>query len=47
MVRIIFMNANKLFMYKIIISDDRGYRGPTNFEKTRFSDDQHVARWLS
>ena len=31
------MKANKLFMYKIIIWDDRAYRdyrGPTHFAKT-------------
>ena len=37
-VRRIFMKTNKLCMYKIIISDDRGYHGycgPTHFGKTR------------
>ena len=37
---IITRETNKLFMYKIIISDDRGYRGnrgPTHFQKTRIS----------
>ena len=33
-VRIIYMRPNKLFMHKIIISDDCGDRGPTHFVKT-------------
>ena len=33
--RISFTKANKLFKYKIIISDDHGNRGPTHFAKTR------------
>ena len=32
---IIITETNKLFMYKIILSDDRGYRGSTHFAKTR------------
>ena len=35
---IIITKTNKLFMYKIILSDDHsyhGYRGPTHFAKTR------------
>ena len=27
------MKTNKLFMYKIIISDNRGYHSPTHFAK--------------
>ena len=35
--RMIFMKANKLFVYKIIISDDRGNHSPTHFAKTRMT----------
>ena len=32
---IIITETNKLFIYKIILSDDRGNSGPTHFAKTR------------
>ena len=31
------MKANILIVYKIIISDDHGHRGPTHFAKTRLT----------
>ena len=37
---LIITETKKLFMYKIVLSDHRGYRGnrgPTHFAKTRLS----------